>query len=129
MSPQTKIELETASKNSMNTSAKIRSLSGLFRSSAVLLGSTHQTASKDVARYVHSHLYCSLLTKTQALKGVHMNIFDVVEEGGRTGRVSNTFTSRREMVNYSRERGKMWPKRVNKFKANRLMAQLMQGFN
>lgn len=41
-----------------------------------------------------------------------MNIFDVVEIGGRYGSTVWAFTSQAAMVRYSQDEGKLWPQGV-----------------
>jgi hypothetical protein len=56
-----------------------------------------------------------------------MNMFDVVEVGGRHGLIVDLFCNRDEMLAYSRFFRKVWPKKARK--GNRLLSALMKNFN
>jgi hypothetical protein len=45
------------------------------------------------------------------LQDTYMNIFDVVEQGGRMKRVVRTFASKEDLLQYSGNEGKIRPKK------------------
>jgi hypothetical protein len=60
---------------------------------------------------------------------MYMNIFDVVEQGGRTKRVVTTFASREDLLQHSWNGGKIWPKKNFKnLGLNPLLAAVVKNF-